>query len=228
MSTSLKILTIDDEAQIRKLLKISLECEQHQVLEAATGKAGLQIAATSPPDLILLDMGLPDMEGLEVLKRIRQWSQVPIIILSVRNDENSIISALDQGADDYLVKPFNINELSARIRVILRRSESSLQDPLFQSGALKVDLANRLVTLHDSPIKLTATEFDLLACLVRHSGKVLTHRHLLKEVWGPNAVEHTQYLRVYVQHLRQKIEAEPTLPKLLITEPGIGYRLNVL
>ncbi len=228
MSTPLKILTIDDEMQIRKLLKISLECEQYQVLEAASGKDGLQMAATQRPDLVLLDMGLPDLGGLIVLQRIRQWSSVPIIILSVQNDETSIISALDQGADDYLVKPFNTNELMARIRVALRRSENNNADPIFQSGPLRVDLAKRLVTVHDKPVKLTHTEFDLLICLIRHAGKVLTHRQILKEVWGPNAIEHTQYLRVYVQHLRQKIENQATLPRLLTTEPGIGYRLNIL
>ncbi len=228
MTVPLKILTIDDEMQIRKLLKISLECEQYQVLEAPSGKDGVQMAATHRPDLILLDMGLPDLGGLVVLQRIRQWSSVPVIILSVQNDENSIISALDQGADDYLVKPFNTNELMARIRVVLRRSETSNPDPIFQSGPLKVDLAKHQVTVNDKLIKLTHTEFDLLVCLIRHAGKVLTHRQILKEVWGPNAIEHTQYLRVYVQHLRQKIEKQATLPQLLTTEPGIGYRLNIL
>ena len=228
MTVPLKILTIDDEMQIRKLLKISLECEQYQVLEAPSGKDGVQMAATHRPDLILLDMGLPDLGGLVVLQRIRQWSSVPVIILSVQNDENSIISALDQGADDYLVKPFNTNELMARIRVVLRRSETSNPDPIFQSGPLKVDLAKHQVTVNDKLIKLTHTEFDLLVCLIRHAGKVLPHRQILKEVWGPNAIEHTQYLRVYVQHLRQKIEKQATLPQLLTTEPGIGYRLNIL
>jgi two-component system KDP operon response regulator KdpE len=219
------VLVIDDEIQIRRLLRISLEANGCRVFEAADGQSGLAEAAQRRPEVVLLDLGLPDMDGVTVLKRLREWSQVPVIILSVRDREEDKVAALDQGADDYLTKPFGTAELLARLRVALRHSQPAADQALFRSGSLEVDLSSRIVKVNNKPIKLTATEYSLLQLFVRHAGKVLTHRQILKEVWGPNYVEQTHYLRVYMAHLREKIEANPSQPELLLTESGVGYRL---
>lgn len=218
-------LVIDDELQIRRLLRILLEAHGYQVFEAKTGQEGLIQAAQCRPELLLLDLGLPDLDGVTVLKRLREWSQVPVVVLSVRDREEDKIAALDAGADDYVTKPFAAGELLARLRAAHRRAQPAAQAPVFRSGRLEVDLARRLVSVEGQPVKLTATEYSLLALLVRNAGRVLTHRHLLTEVWGPKAAEHNLYLRVYVAHLREKLEANPANPELIITEPGIGYRL---
>lgn len=217
-------LIIDDEPQIRRLLRLTLEANEYRVLDAATGKEGILEAAQHKPDIVLLDLGLPDMDGLAVLKRIREWSQVPVIVLSVRDMEEDKIAALDHGADDYVTKPFNSGELLARLRAALRHSQPQGSNALFQSGSLQVDLASRVVCMRGQEIKLTPIEYSLLRLFVTHAGKVLTHRHLLKEVWGENAVEQNQYLRVHIAHLREKIEENASAPELILTEPGIGYR----
>ena len=220
-------LVIDDEIQIRRLLKINLEANGFRVFEAADGQAGLAEAAQRRPDVVLLDLGLPDMDGLTVLKRLREWSSVPVVVLSVRNREEEKIAALDNGADDYLTKPFGSGELLARLRVAQRHAQPSAETAVFKTAFLEVDLVSRTVKANDKPVKLTATEYALLQLFVKHAGKVLTHQQILKEVWGPNYVEQTHYLRVYMAHLREKIEIKPSEPELLITEPGIGYRLMV-
>lgn len=228
-TTKPAILIIDDEAQIRRFLQISLEASGYRVQEANNGDQGLIQAAMTHPDLIILDLGLPDQDGLDVLKRLREWTKVPIIVLSVRNNETAKIAALDNGADDYLTKPFGIGELLARIRVALRHASTHIQDSTeFVSGALTVDLVARTVRLHGEMIKLTSTEYALLKMFVQHAGKVLLHSHLLREIWGPGFVNETQYLRVYIAQLRRKLEEDPAKPQLLLTEPGIGYRLTVL
>lgn len=219
------VLVIDDEIQIRRLLRLTLEANGYKVLEAASGQDGLVEAATRRPDIVVLDLGLPDMDGLSVLKRLREWSSVPVVVLSVRDRDEDKVAALDGGADDYVSKPFSTPELLVRLRVALRHSQPSEEETVFQSGDLVVDLADRRVSFKGQEVKLTVTEYNLLRLLVRHAGKVLTHRHILKEVWGPNGTEHTHYLRVYVARLREKIEAVPSRPTLLLTEPGIGYRL---
>jgi two-component system KDP operon response regulator KdpE len=219
------VLVIDDEIQIRRLLKISLEANGYRVFEAATGAEGLTEAAQRRPDAVVLDLGLPDMDGVSVLKRLREWSTVPVLILSVRDREEDKIAALDNGADDYLTKPFGTGELLARLRVAQRHAKPAEDTAIFQNGHLKVDLTARMVKVKGKPVKLTATEYALLQLFVRHAGKVLTHRQILKEVWGPTYVEQTHYLRVYMTHLREKIELNPSQPELLITESGIGYRL---
>jgi two-component system, OmpR family, KDP operon response regulator KdpE len=220
-------LVIDDEIQIRRLLKITLEANGYRVYEAATGETGLAEAAQRRPDIVLLDLGLPDLDGVTVLKRLREWSKVPVVVLSVRDAEEDKIAALDQGADDYLTKPFGTGELLVRLRVAQRHAQPSAETSLFQSGHLEVDLIARAVKVKGKQIRLTATEYALLQLFVRHAGKVLTHRQILKEVWGPTYLEQTHYLRVYMTHLREKIEEVPSQPELLITEPGIGYRLTV-
>jgi two-component system KDP operon response regulator KdpE len=222
------VLVIDDEEAMRRLLEISLESNGYQVRTASEGQPGLVEAATRKPDFVVLDLGLPDMEGLEVLRRIREWSRVPVIILSVRGEEQQKIAALDAGADDYLTKPFSVPELLARLRVAARHAGTGPEEPVFRSGGLEVDLATRRVTRNGEELRFTATEYALLACLVRQAGRVLTHRQILKEVWGPSAAGQTHYLRVYVRHLREKIEAEPSRPTLLVTEPGVGYRLVII
>lgn len=219
------ILVIEDELQMRRLLRIMLEANGYHVLETMTGQDGLIQAAQSRPELVILDLGLPDMEGVAVLKRLREWSQVPVVVLTVRDSEEDKVGALDAGADDYVTKPFGSNELLARLRAAHRRLRPSAQPSVFQSGRLEVDLARRLVTAGGDAVKLTATEYSLLSLLVRNVGRVMTHRHLLTEVWGPKATEQNLYLRVYMAHLREKLEANPAKPELLITEPGIGYRL---
>jgi two-component system KDP operon response regulator KdpE len=217
-------LVIDDEPQIRRLLRVTLEANGYSVAEAATGQEGIVQAAQSRPEIILLDLGLPDMDGVEVLRRIREWSRVPVIILSVRDREHDKIAALDAGADDFVTKPFSSGELLARLRTSLRRSQPQSASAVFRAGNLEVDLAARLVRKHGQEVKLTPTEYALLRLLVVHAGKVLTHRQLLTEVWGPNAVEQTQYLRVHIAHLREKLEDSAAQPRFIVTEPGVGYR----
>ncbi len=221
-------LVIDDEIQIRRLLRISLEANGYRVFEAANGQEGLAQAAQRRPDVVLLDLGLPDMEGIAVLKRLREWSNAPVVVLSVRDREEDKIAALDHGADDYLTKPFGTGELLARLRTAQRHAQPPLDTAVFKSAHLEVDLTSRTVRVKGKPIKLTATEYALLQLFVRHAGKVLTHRQILKEVWGPGYEEQTHYLRVYMTHLREKIEEKPSEPELLITESGVGYRLMVI
>jgi len=213
--------------QIRRLLRVALEAENYQVHEAENGNDGLIEIANRKPAIVLLDLGLPDMNGLEVLKRLREWSEVPVLILSVRDDEEGKITALDAGAEDYVTKPFSTPELLARLRAAQRKTRPEEEISVFKSGDLIVDLSARVVTRAGHEVKLTATEYALLRLFVRHPGRVLTHRYILREVWGPKSEEHRQYLRVYVTHLRQKIEADPTKPSLIRTEPGIGYRFGV-
>ncbi|MCU0787806.1 MAG: response regulator [Verrucomicrobia bacterium] len=228
MTEALKplVLVVDDEPQIRRLLAVTLEANGYRVLPAATGQEGLVLAAQHHPAIVMLDLGLPDVSGQEVLRRLREWSSAPVVILSVQDDEAGKVAALDGGADDYVTKPFNSAELLARLRVALRHATKQEEDSVFQSGSLVVDLANRRVTIKGREVELTATEYNLLRLLVRHAGKVLTHRQLLREVWGVAAVEQTHYLRVYVARLREKLEPIPSEPKLIVTEPGVGYRLR--
>lgn len=218
-------LVIDDEKQIRKLLRIVLEGEQYRVFESETGKEGLSDVALRRPEVVLLDLGLPDMDGLAVLSRVRDWSNVPVLILSVRDGPEEKVAALDAGADDYVTKPFESAELLARLRAIQRRRASIAEEPFFRAGRLEIDFNSRTVTVEGREVKLTATEYALLKILAQHAGKVITHKQLLREVWGPNAEEQSQYLRVYMTHLRQKIESADAAEKLLRTESGIGYRL---
>jgi two-component system, OmpR family, KDP operon response regulator KdpE len=219
------VLIIDDEVQIRRLLRVTLEGNGYRVVEAASGKEGLVEAAQRQPDAVVLDLGLPDMDGLAVLQRLREWSQAPVLVLSVREGEDDKVSALDHGADDYIAKPFSTAELLARIRVARRHSLPSAENAVFHFGRLEVDLSSRQVTVEGKEVKMTPTEYSLLRLLVRNAGKVVTHRQILKEVWGPNYGEQTHYLRVYIGHLREKLEADPSRPELLVTEPGVGYRL---
>lgn len=223
-----KILLIEDEQEIRRFLRVSLSNHGYRLVEAGSGQEGVMHAADQQPDLIILDLGLPDMDGMEVIRQVRQWSQVPIVILSARGQDDQKVVALDQGADDYLTKPFSIGELLARIRVALRhvaQSAAGTAEPVFTLDALRVDLARRQVFLADHEVHLTPIEYRLLTTLVKYAGKVVTHRQLLKEVWGPDAVFETHYLRVYMAQLRRKIETEPAQPQYLLTEPGVGYRL---
>jgi len=221
------ILIIDDEVQIRRLLEITLNINGYKVTEASTAKEGIISAATHNPALILLDLGLPDEDGLTVLKKLREWYQNPIIILSVRNSEEDIIKALDYGANDYLTKPFRTGELLARIRTALRLSqEKTGASSVLSFGSLIIDFAGHIVRKNNNLLKLTSTEFSLLAIMARNSGKVLTHQYLLKEIWGHGYLDQTQYLRVFVAQLRKKIEDDPARPSLIITEPGIGYRFG--
>jgi two-component system KDP operon response regulator KdpE len=224
------ILIIEDEVPIRRFLRTTLNGHGYKVVEADTAHAGLQHASAQRPDLILLDLGLPDMDGLEVTERIREWSQTPIVVLSARGQERDKVAALDAGADDYLTKPFGVDELLARIRVALRHVERARnQDgaPVFEVGDLRIDLAARQVTLAGQEVHLTPIQYNLLAVLARYAGKVVTHTQLLKEVWGPHYKSETHYLRVYMGQLRQKLEATPARPRYLLTEPGVGYRLKV-
>jgi len=219
-------LVIDDEPQIRRLLRVTLEANGYRVFDAATGNVGVVETAQRKPDIVLLDLGLPDMDGAEVLKRIREWSRVPVIILTVRDHEEEKIAALDSGADDYVTKPFNTGELLARLRAALRHSQPQGVEAILQFGKLEVDLSKRLVLKNGVEVKLTPIEYSLLRLLVTHAGKVLTHRQLLTEIWGDKAAEQTHYLRVHIAHLREKIEADPSVPALILTEPAIGYRLE--
>lgn len=226
MGISENILVIDDEIQIRRLLKISLENSGYKVFDADTAKTGLLEIANCRPSLILLDLGLPDEDGLSLLKKIREFSEVPVIILSVRNSENDIITALDSGADDYITKPFNTGELLARIRASLRHFQPEQKNPIFKNGNIIVDFSTREVKKKGELIKLTSTEFSLISLFVRNSGKVLTHNYFLKEIWGRSYSDDTQYLRVYVAQLRKKLEDNPSRPKMFITESGVGYRMK--
>ncbi|HZQ46172.1 MAG TPA: response regulator [Verrucomicrobiae bacterium] len=219
------VLIIDDEAQIRRLLRVTLEGAGYRVFEAGTAKEGLIEAAQRRPDVVILDLGLPDMDGQEALRRLREWSQAPVIVLSVREGEDDKVAALDNGADDFVTKPFSTVELLARLRVAQRHAKPLEDNAVFTSGALQVDLANRKVTLRGQDVKMTPTEYSLLRLLVRNAGKVVTHRQILKEVWGPNYGDQTHYLRVYMAHLREKLESNSSRPELLLTEPGVGYRL---
>jgi two-component system, OmpR family, KDP operon response regulator KdpE len=219
-------LIIDDEVQIRRLLRVVLEGENYQVREAKTGQEGLTEAANRRPEVILLDLGLPDMEGIAVLKRLREWSETPVLVLTVRDDEQEKVAALDAGAEDYVTKPFSTPELLARLRAAQRKTRPPEEISVFKSGDLVVDLTTHIVTRDGSEVKLTATEYALLRLFIRHPDRVLTHRYILREVWGPKSEEHRQYLRVYVTHLRQKIESDPANPRLIKTESGIGYRFN--
>ena len=227
MSDLPRILVIDDEAPIRKFLRISLESAGFAPTEAESAEQGLRETANSPPDAVILDLGLPDADGLDVIRRLREWTAVPIIVLSARGREADKIAALDGGADDYLTKPFGAGELLARLRVALRHAArtTASADPVFAVGAMRVDLAARRVVVENREVHLTPTEYRLLTTLIRNAGKVVTHRQLLKEVWGPGSVEENQYLRVYLGQLRRKIELDPTRPRYLLTEPGVGYRL---
>jgi two-component system KDP operon response regulator KdpE len=220
------ILIIDDEVQIRRLLEITLSANGYKISEASTGKDGLSLAATVHPALIILDLGLPDTDGFIILKKLREWYEKPILILSVRNAEDDIIKALDNGANDYLTKPFRTGELLARIRVAIRRSQSNQLDPVLEFDSLSIDQANHTVRKNNELVKLTSTEYALLTLLAKNVGRVLTHQSILKEVWGMGYIEQTQYLRVFIAQLRKKIEDDPSKPKLLVTESGIGYRFG--
>ena len=219
-----EILIIDDEPQIRKLLEITLQSNQYLVKQAVSAKEGLIMAANHPPDLILLDLGLPDENGHAVLQKLRKWYTNPIVILSVEKSEDNIIKALDNGANDYLVKPFRTGELLARIRSALRQKGEEESDPVRHYGEIIIDFSARTVKKNEDAIKLTATEYNLLALFMKNEGKVLTHHYLLKEIWGSGYVNQSQYLRVFIAQLRKKIEADPNRPVYLVTESGIGYR----
>lgn len=221
---SAAILIIDDEMQIRRLLEITLESNHFNTSSAATAREGLQMASMHPPDLIILDLGLPDESGHSVLKKLREWYTQPIIILSVHSSEESIVAALDSGANDYLVKPFRTGELLARIRSALRYAATGDNEPVIHIGELHFDLAARVVKKNGEPVKLTVTEYKLMSLFAQHEGKVLTHQHLLREVWGPGYINQSQYLRVFIAQLRKKIEADPNRPAYLLTESGVGYR----
>jgi len=219
------ILVIDDEAQIRKLLEITLQSNDYAVASSATAREGMARAATHPPDMIILDLGLPDMNGQDTLVELRQWYTSPIIILSVQDREEDIVKALDNGANDYLTKPFRTGELLARMRSALRGAAEPA-DPVLNIGSLQIDLALRTVSKAGEPVKLTSTEYTLLALLAKNEGKVLTHHYLLREVWGPGYINQSQYLRVFVAQLRKKLEDDPNRPEYIITESGVGYRLR--
>lgn len=224
MITNETILIIDDELQIRRLLEITLSASGYKIIQAINGKDGLIEAATQHPSLIILDLGLPDMDGLEVLRKLREWFYKPIIILSVRNSEDDIINALDSGANDYLTKPFRTGELLARMRAAIRFGENKTVDSVFEFGTLTVDLVSHIAQKNKENLKLTATEFSLLSLFIKNRGRVLTHQYILKDVWGYGYLEQTQYLRVFIAQLRKKIEDNPSKPTFLITESGIGYR----
>lgn len=219
------VLVIDDEVQIRRLLRVCLERNGYQVVEAATAYDGITEAVRCDPVAVLLDLGLPDMEGLSVLKRLREWSQVPVLVVSVRGHEDEKISALDNGANDYVTKPFSTGELLARLRAAQRATQPPERTAIFSSGALTVDLAARSVKVNSKRIRLTATEYSLLHLFVKHAGKVLTHSQILREIWGTNEADRIGQLRVYMTYLREKLETNPAEPELLVTEPGVGYRL---
>lgn len=228
MSTPVKILVIEDEQPIRKFLRASLEGHGFVIVEVGNAADGIRDAATTQADLVILDLGLPDIDGLEVIKRIREWSTKPIIVLSARGEESDKVKALDAGADDYLTKPFGVSELMARIRVALRhsnRQSNQAEQPVFQVQQLMVDQGRRQVYVDSQEVHLSPIEYRLLTTLIRYAGKVVTHKQLLKEVWGPHDTRETHYLRVYMGHLRHKIEKEPARPTILLTEPGVGYRL---
>lgn len=218
------ILIVDDEIQIRRLLRLALEGAGYAVQEAETGSHGLQAAALVRPAAVLLDLGLPDADGLAILRRLREWSQVPVVVLTVRDAEADKVAALDAGADDYVTKPFGTAELLARLRAAQRRAAPRDETPVLSACGLVIDLAAHAVTRDGQEIRLTPTEWALLALLARHAGRILTHRQILREVWGPRSEEHREYLRVYFTHLRRKLEIDPSAPQLILNEPGIGYR----
>lgn len=221
----LRILVIDDEPQIRKLLNVSLQAHGYQLSAAENGQEGIQQAAAFKPDLAIVDLGLPDMDGKAVIQQIRDWSAMPIIILTARDQEQEKIAALDAGADDYITKPFGIGELMARMRVCLRRIATGDSEPILRCGGLAIDLLQRRVTVDDREIKLTPTEYELIKFMMQHAGRVLTHKQLLKAGWGSSYEEDTHYIRIYIGQLRRKIEQDPAQPRYIITESGIGYRL---
>jgi len=226
MNNQAEILVIDDEVQIRKLLEITLDSNGYKTFFAVNAKEGILAAANHQPDLIILDLGLPDEDGQVVLKRLREWFKNPIIILTVKNTEEEIVKALDNGANDYLTKPFRTQELLARIRTVLRNLVQKDNEPIVQFGNVSIDFTSRIVKLKEDILKLTATEYNLLSILVKNEGRVLTHQYLLKQVWGNSYSDQTQYLRVFVAQLRKKIEEDPNSPKFIITESGVGYRFN--
>jgi two-component system, OmpR family, KDP operon response regulator KdpE len=221
------VLVIDDEPAIRRFLRVTLSFQGYKVIEAPTGQQGVSEAVAGKPDLIILDLGLPDIDGVEVTRLLRQWTATPIIILSVRSSEKDKIAALDAGADDYLTKPFGTGELMARLRAAARRLSQSVGEPVFKSGGLEVDLAGRLVKVSGGEVQLTPTEYDLLRVFVNHAGKVLTHGQILREVWGAGYDRELHMLHVNISNLRRKIEPDPARPVFIITEPGVGYRLRV-
>ncbi len=225
-NSGIRVLVVDDERAIRRFLQVSLTSHGHTVFEASNGQEALEAVVAHRPDMIILDLGLPDIDGVEVTQRLREWTQTPIIILSVREHESDKIAALDAGADDYLTKPFSVGELMARLRVALRHAAPADDTPIFRSGSLTVDLARRVVAVAGRDIQLTPTEYDLLKLLVVHAGKVLTHHQILRQVWGRGYEEETHLLRVNISNLRRKLEADPTRPTYIITEPGVGYRLR--
>lgn len=221
-----RVLVVDDERAIRRFLRSALTAHDYTILEAASGQEALAAVVTGRPDVVILGLDLPDLEGIEVTRQLREWSQVPIIILSVRDHERDKIAALDAGADDYLTKPFGVGELMARLRAALRRAAGLAGEPVFTTGELTVDLGRRLVTLAGREIQLTPTEYDLLKLLVAHAGKVITQRQLLQQVWGVNYQDKAHLLRVNISNLRRKLEPDPTRPTYIVTEPGVGYRLQ--
>jgi len=220
------VLIVDDEPQIRRLLTVTLEANAYRVLSAVRGGEGVVLAAQHRPALVILDLGLPDLSGQEVLRRLREWSDMPVIVLSVQDDDKGKVAALDAGADDYVTKPFNTGELLARLRVALRRSIKTEEAAVIRAKHLVVDMATRRVTVLGQEVKLSKIEYDLLRLLARHAGKVLTHRQILIEVWGPGHEHDTHYLRVYIAHLREKLETNLESPELIVTELGVGYRFN--
>lgn len=226
MMNDAKVLIVDDEASIRRFLRVTLVSQGYAVSEAASGAEALTQAAADKPDVVMLDLGLPDMDGIEVVRLFREWTQTPIIILSVRGAEKDKVAALDAGADDYLTKPFGTGELLARLRAAIRRADRLPASPVFSSGKLVVDLARRLVTVDGHEASLTPNEYDLLKVMVANAGKVLTHRHLLREVWGAEYGDELHMLHVNISNLRHKIEPDPSRPQLIVTEPGVGYRLR--
>jgi two-component system KDP operon response regulator KdpE len=227
VSNETPILVVDDEIQIRRLLQISLEAAGYKVHLAGSGTEGLRLAAAVRPEIVILDLGLPDEDGIWVLKKLREWATFPILILSVRTSEQDIVAALDGGADDYLTKPFRTAELLARVRAAIRHRQPVGQEAVFHLGSLSVDLAGRVVKKKGETVRLTPTEYALLALFVRNAGKVLTHRFILQQVWGPTFEEETQYSRIYIAQLRKKLEDDPSKPRFLVTESGIGYRLSL-
>lgn len=223
------ILVIEDEPEIRRFLRVSLTSDGFDVLEASKGEEGMVLTARKRPQLIILDLGLPDIDGIDVARRLREWTDVPIIVLSARDEEGDKVTALESGADDYLTKPFGVKELMARVKVALKHRAASRtvdEEPVFSFGNVRVDMVSRLVTVDDTVVHLTPNEYNLLIMLVRNAGKLVTQQHLLRNVWGPGYASEGHYLRVYMGQLRRKLEADPANPRYLITEPGIGYRLN--
>jgi two-component system KDP operon response regulator KdpE len=226
-NNKLRVLVVDDDQAIRRFLRVALEAREYTVFEAESGQDAVSEAVAQKPDMVILDLGLPDIDGIEVVHLLRQWTQIPIIILSVRGAEADKIAALDAGADDYLTKPFSMGELIARLRVALRRATQPQAEPIFTSGALRVDTTRRLVTVAEREVQLTPNEWELLRVLVTHAGRVLTHTQLLREVWGASYGQELHMLHVNISNLRRKIEPEPSHPRLIVTEPGVGYRLRI-